>query len=106
MMYGTLLEGPKALTVIALPRGRFRTLSLFCDNYRQNLRPVELRVAFWHHEYGFQVRNPVMLDGAKGPVEVQFGNSLKISHEDMGGISIERRDEGEDSNVRVAWTVY
>jgi hypothetical protein len=102
MMYGELREGPKALTVIALPRGRFRTLVLFCDNNRQNMLPVELRVAFWHNEYGFQVRNPVLLDGSKGPVEIQFGNSHKISHEDMGGISIERQDEGE---VHVGWTV-
>lgn len=102
MMHGQLREGAKALTVIALPRGRFRTLVLFCDNYRQDRLPVELRVAFWHNEYGFQVRNPVLLDGAKGPIEIQFGNSQKISHEDMGGISIERRDDGD---VHVAWTV-
>lgn len=103
MMHGQLLEGPKALTVIALPRGRFRTLVLFCDNYIESKMPVELRVAFWHTEYGFQVRNPVLLDGSKGPVEIQFGNSRKISHEDMGGISIRREDEGD---VPVAWTVY
>lgn len=101
-MYGELREGPKALTVIALPRGRFRTLVLFCDNNRQNLLPVELRVAFWHCEYGFQIRRQVLLDGAKGPLEIQFGDSKHISHEDMGGVSIERQDEGD---VHVAWTV-
>jgi hypothetical protein len=101
-MYGELREGPKALTVIALPRGKYRTLILFCDNNRQNLLPAELRVAFWHTEYGFQVRNPVLVDGAKGPVEIQFGESRSIHNSNMNGISIERQDEGD---VHVSWTV-
>jgi hypothetical protein len=98
MMHGELREGPKALTVIALPRGRFRSLFLFCDNNRQNMLPVDLRIALFHHGYGgFQVRPAYTLDGSSGPMEIKFEDA-----EHIGGVSIERQDEGD---VHVAWTV-
>lgn len=96
MMYGDLREGEKALTVIALPRGRFRTITLFCDSPRQNRDPVELRLAVYHYEYGFQVQ-PILLDGTKGPIEIKFTDP-----EHIGGVSIERQDAGD---VHVAWAV-
>jgi hypothetical protein len=96
MMYGELREGEKALTVIALPRGRFRTLTLFCDSTRQDMYATEIRVAFYHCEYGFQAER-FHLDGTKGPLEIVFKDP-----EHIGGISVERRS-GND--VHVAWAV-
>jgi len=97
MMYGELREGEKALTVIALPRGRFRRLTLFCDSNRQDLYPTWLRVALYNYEHGFQSER-YLLDGSKGPTEIVFDDP-----ENIGGVSIERiRDAGD---VHVAWSV-
>lgn len=96
MMYGDLREGPKAVTVVALPRGRYQRLTLFCDSTREDKDPTEIRVALYHHEYGFQAER-YLLDGAKGPVEIKFTDPQHI-----GGISFERRDKGD---VHVAWAV-
>jgi hypothetical protein len=96
MMHGDLREGDKALTVIALPRGRFRTLTLFCDSTRQDKYATEIRVALYHYEYGFQAER-YHLDGTNGPLEIPFKD-----HQHIGGISIERRN-GND--VHVAWAV-
>jgi hypothetical protein len=96
MMYGELREGEKALTVIALPRGRFRTLTLFCDSTRQDLYATEIRVALYHCEYGFQAER-YHLDGTKGPLEITFKDP-----EHIGGISIERQKQND---VHIAWAV-
>lgn len=96
MMYGDLREGEKALTVIALPRGRYRTLTLFCDSTRQDMYATDLRVALYHYEYGFQAER-YRLDGTNGPLEIAFKDP-----EHIGGVSIERR--GGDG-VHVAWAV-
>lgn len=98
MIHGLLLFGRDQVTPICLPRGRFRSITLFTDNHLERLfEPVELRVAVFHWEDGWKVLPPIYLDGPKGPVEIWFEEP-----EDIGGVSIQRRG---NSNATVAWTV-
>lgn len=95
MPYGQLDEGPKAITPIALPKGRYKTIGFIADNGLQQLPPASLRVAINHGGHWFV--QTVTVDSAKGQTVVTFtdpGNTV--------GISVRREDAGD---VHVAWEV-
>lgn len=96
MMHGTLINGHYAVTPIAVPPGRYRTLILFGDNGRQKLLPAELRVSIYRDGYGFDTQR-VLLDSAKGAVEINL-----TDHTLVEGISIQREDVGA---VNVSWVL-
>lgn len=97
MIHGILRAGPGQVTPICLPRGRFREVVLFADNFRERLHdPVELRVALFDWETGWRVLSPLHLDGSKGPLTIVLEPA-----ENIGGISVQRI---ANDYATVAWT--
>jgi hypothetical protein len=96
MPAGQLADGAKAITPIALPKGRYKTLGLIADNGLQGLPAAQLRVAVhqgggnWHTEI-------VTVDSAKGQTVLVFPNQAATD-----GISVRREDAGD---VHVAYEV-
>jgi hypothetical protein len=96
---GLLSDGPQAVTPIALPRGRYKTVGFVCDNGLQGRPPARLRVAVgtgsgsvgsWHAE-------EVTVDSAQGQTVITFSDPGTTV-----GLSVRREDDGD---VRVAWQV-
>jgi lysozyme len=88
MPNGLLTDGANAITPIALPQGRYKTIGFTADNGLQGLPPAKLRVAVhqgvgnWHTEH-------VTVDSAKGQTVIVFPDQ---AHTD--GISVQREDDG------------
>ncbi|MGI8333494.1 hypothetical protein ACRYCC_26375 [Actinomadura scrupuli] len=96
MPYGQLADGPGAITPIALPKGRFKTIGFTADNGLQSLPPAALRVAVYHGGGAWKVDH-VMVDSTKGQTVVTFTDPA-----DTSGISVRREDAGD---VHVAFEV-
>ncbi|MCW2919760.1 MAG: N-acetylmuramoyl-L-alanine amidase family 2 [Actinomycetia bacterium] len=96
MPYGQLAEGPKAITPISLPRGRYKTIGFIADNGLQNLPAATLRVAVNHGANAWKV-DKVTVDSTKGQTVVTFTDPGNTA-----GISVRREDAGD---VHVAWEV-
>jgi hypothetical protein len=96
MPTGLLTDGANAITPIALPRGRYKTIGFTCDNGLEKLDPAKLRVAVsegggkWHVEH-------ITVDSAKGQAVITFPNQAATD-----GISVQREDAG---TVGVAFEV-
>lgn len=96
MPTGLLADGPQAITPIALPKGRYKTIGFIADNGLQGLPGAQLRVAVhqgggsWHSEH-------VTVDSAKGQTVITFPNQAATD-----GISVQRSDAGD---VHVAYEV-
>ncbi|MGI8333923.1 glycoside hydrolase domain-containing protein [Actinomadura scrupuli] len=91
---GRLAEGAQAITPIALPRGRYKTIGFTADNNLQGLPPAELRVAV--HQAG---------SWHLATATVDSGGQTVVTFPDPGttdGISVRREDAGD---VHVAWEV-
>jgi hypothetical protein len=91
---GRLNEGPLAITPIALPKGRYKTVGFVCDNGLQGRPPALLRVAVatdtgnWHSEQ-------VTVDSTQGQTVVTFAELGSTV-----GLSVRREDDGD---VPIAW---
>lgn len=96
MPYGTLNEGSFALTVQALPRGKYTNVGLVCDNGLQGKPAAGVRVAIEHQDGSWQV-GTFTVDGKKGQTVVIFSDPVNVV-----GISFRREDLGD---VRVAYQV-
>jgi hypothetical protein len=96
MPYGQLAEGPKAITPISLPKGRFKSIGFMCDNGLQGLPPAQLRVGVFHGAGNWQVAQ-VTVDSTKDLAAVVFTDPGNTT-----GISVQRSDNGD---VHVAWEV-
>lgn len=96
MPTGLLTDGANAITPIALPRGRYKTIGFIADNGLQGLAGAQLRVAVhqgvgnWHIEH-------VTVDSAKGQAVIVFPDQANTD-----GISVQRSDGG---TVHVAYEV-
>ncbi len=96
MPTGLLTDGANAVTPIALPRGRYKTIGFIADNGLQGLPPAKLRVAVhqgvgnWHVEH-------ITVDSAKGQAVIVFPDQANTD-----GISVQREDDGA---VHVAFEV-
>ncbi|MDX6427944.1 MAG: hypothetical protein QOE54_310 [Streptosporangiaceae bacterium] len=93
---GRLNEGPQAVTPIALPKGRYKTVGFVCDNALQGKPPALLRVATGTGAGTWQSEQ-VTVDSTQGQTVVTFpdaGNTV--------GLSVRREDDGD---VAVAWEV-
>lgn len=95
-MNGQLAEGPEAITPIALPKGRYKTIGFIADNGLQLLPLATLRVAVNHGGGSWKV-DTVTVDSAKGQTVVIFTDPGNTA-----GISVRREDAGD---VHVAWEV-
>lgn len=95
MPYGQLSEGAEAITPISLPKGRYKTIGLICDNGLQGLPPAQLRVAI-HGGNGWTL-HPTKVDSTTGQAVVAFPDPAATD-----GISVQRLDKGD---VHVAWEV-
>lgn len=96
MPNGLLAEGAQAITPIALPKGRYKTIGFIADNGLQGLPPAKLRVAVYHGGGAWRV-DTVTVDSAKGQTVVTFTDPA-----DTSGISVRREDAGD---VHVAFEV-
>jgi Domain of unknown function (DUF1906) len=96
MPSGELREGVKAITPIALPKGRYKTIGFTADNGLQVLPPAALRVAV-HHGGGKWEVTQVTVDSAKGQAVVKFQDPANTD-----GISVQRADAG---TVHVGWEI-
>lgn len=94
--YGQLAEGPKAITPVALPKGRYKTIGFIADNGLQGLPPAQLRVAV-NHGPGLWKVDVVTVDSSKAQAVVTFTDQPNTV-----GISIRREDAGD---AHVAWEV-
>jgi hypothetical protein len=93
MPYGIVETGtdPKTcLTTGALPKGRYKTIGLNCDNGLQGLLPASLRVAFaWTDDKGvshWDVHDNVIVDSAKGQTVLPLPagcTGFSVVHEDV-----------------------
>lgn len=97
MPYGQLAEGAQAITPIALPKGKFKTIGFSCDNGLQQLPPAQLRVALHHGNGNWQIVTKVNVDAAKGQTVITFTDPANTD-----GISVRREDKGD---VHVAFEV-
>lgn len=95
MPYGQLSEGAEAITPISLPKGRYKTIGLICDNGLQGLPPAQLRIAI-HGGNGWTL-HPTKVDSTTGQAVVAFPDPAATD-----GISVQRLDKGD---VHVAWEV-
>jgi len=95
MPTGQLADGEDAITPIALPRGRYKTIGFTCDNGLQGLPPAALRVAV-HRHAGWHTEH-VTVDSAKGQTVLTFDDAATTD-----GISVQRSDAG---TVHVAYEV-
>jgi hypothetical protein len=96
MPYGQLAEGPKAITPVSLPKGRYKSIGFIADNGLQNLPAAKLRVAVNHGGNAWKV-DTVTVDSAKGQTVVTFTDPGNTA-----GISVRREDDGA---VHVAYEV-
>jgi len=87
MPSGQLADGQDAITPIALPRGRYKTIGFTCDNGLQGLPPAKLRVAV-HRKAGWHTEH-VTVDSAQGQTVVTFDDPATTD-----GISVQRSDAG------------
>jgi hypothetical protein len=94
MPYGQLTDGVGAVTVIALPKGRYKTIGFSTDNGLAEKPPVKLRVAVRDTDWHVQ---RVVVDSAKGQTVITFAD---VAHTDS--ISVRREDAGD---VPVGWEV-
>ena len=92
---GSLNNGEKAVTTIAIPFGSAKEIGFACDNGRQGLPSARLRVAVWTGHW--TVHNSVTVDSAKGQTVLHFANASRTSV-----VSVERLDAG---NVSVGYVV-
>jgi len=96
MPTGLLTDGANAITPIALPKGRYKTIGFIADNGLQGLPPAQLRVAVhqgvgnWHIEH-------ITVDSAKGQAVITFPDQANTD-----GLSVQREDAG---TVHVAYEV-
>jgi len=88
---GTLMNGANVVTAISIPEGSAKTIGFACDNGLQKLPAAQLRVAVW--DGGWEVHNPVVVDGSKGQTVIKFSKPTSTS-----AISVQRLDAG-DVNV-------
>lgn len=96
MPYGNLDLGQGAITPIALPRGRYKTIGFIADNGLQSLPPATIRVAV-HRGKGAWDTSTVKVDSHAGQTVITFKDA-KLTD----GISVRREDIGD---VRIAWEV-
>jgi len=87
MPTGHLADGQDAITPIALPRGRYKTIGFTCDNGLQGLPAAALRVAV-HRKAGWHTEH-VTVDSAKGQTVITFDDAATTD-----GISVQRSDAG------------
>ncbi len=92
---GSLNNGARAVTTIAIPFGSAKEIGFACDNGRQNLPTARLRVAVWDGKW--KVHNSVVVDSTKGQTVIKFGDAKRTSV-----VSVERLDAG---NVSVGYQV-
>ncbi|MDX6429695.1 MAG: hypothetical protein QOE54_2061 [Streptosporangiaceae bacterium] len=95
MPYGQLAEGAQAITPIALPRGRYKTIGFIADNALQGLPAAQLRVAV--HQAGSWHLATATVDSTQGQTVVTFPDPGTTD-----GVSVRREDAGD---VHVAWEV-
>lgn len=96
MPIGQLNDGAQAITLVSLPKGRYKTIGFLADNGLQGLPPAQLRVAV--HQGGASWHlDTVMVDSTKGQTVVTFPNPANTD-----GVSIRREDAG---GVHVGWEV-
>jgi len=96
MPYGLLVDGPAAVTPIALAPGQYKTVAFVADNGVQGLPGAQLRVALALADGTWQVET-VTVDGAVGQTVVTFPNPGATV-----GLSVQRLDDGA---VPVGWSV-
>lgn len=96
MPYGQLAEGPQAITPIALPKGRYKSIGFTADNGLQQLPAAHLRVAIHHGKGAWKIFTPTV-DSKVGQAVVTFPTPATTD-----GISVRREDGGD---VHVAWEV-
>jgi hypothetical protein len=96
MPYGTLAEGLQAITVVSLPKGRYKTIGFLADNGLQGRPPAKVRVAV-HQGGGNWHLDTVTVDSTKGQTVVTFPNPGNTD-----GVSIRREDAAA---VHVAFEV-
>lgn len=87
MPNGQIDDGPQAITPIALPRGRYKTIGFIADNGLQGLPPAQIRVAV-HRKAGWKTDH-FTVDSAKGQTVVTFDDPATTD-----GISVRREDGG------------
>ncbi len=87
MPTGLLTDGQNAVTPIALPRGKYKTIGFIADNGLEKLDPPKLRVAV-HRKAGWKVED-VTVDSAKGQAVITFDDPATTD-----GISVRREDAG------------
>jgi hypothetical protein len=87
MPTGQLADGKDAVTPIALPKGRYKTIGFTADNGLEGLDPPKLRVAV-HRKAGWHVEG-VTVDSAKGQTVVTFDDAATTD-----GVSVRREDAG------------
>ncbi len=87
---GSLNNGAKAVTAIAIPFGSAKTIGFACDNGAQGLPSAQLRVAIWDGHW--QVHNPVVVDSTTGQTVLKFSDPSRTS-----SVSVERLDAGDVS---------
>ena len=91
--YGTLTNGPAAVTPISFHGGDVAVIGFLGDNGLQNLPPAKLRVAV-HDKNGWHVEH-IVVDSAKAKPTVKFEDPKTTD-----GVSVQREDDGA---VNVAW---
>jgi lysozyme len=85
---GTLVNGANAVTAISVPFGSAKEIGFACDNGLQKLPAAQLRVAVFNG--GWEVHNPVEVEGSKGQTVVKFSKPASTSV-----VSVQRLDTGE-----------
>jgi lysozyme len=97
MPYGQLSEGKDAITPIALPKGKYKSLGFTCDNGLQDLPSATIRVALHSAAGGWdQIVASQVIDSSKGQTVIAFKST------DVDGVSVQRLDDGD---VHIAYEI-